>query len=207
VSAGNNHWVRITDDLGTVVEIPITLSLSPQLDVIRFNVDHPSNAFCNDGSIQIRVFNGTSFSGGQFKYYWDDDEFGEFNVRDRSGLADGLYKLTVYDSVGCSASIEVALSCTHRPIPAVYISPNDDNFNDFWEIKYIERFPDNTVTIFNSYGEQVRAIKNYNNEDNRWDGTNEKGQLLPDGTYYYVIEARNLSPMTGWVLMKGSKSK
>jgi hypothetical protein len=29
---------------------------------------------------------------------------------------------------------------------------------------------------------------------------------LPDGLYYYILEAECIDPMSGWILMKGSKS-
>jgi gliding motility-associated-like protein len=119
----------------------------------------------------------------------------------------GIYILTAFDARGCSTSIEIPLLCLYRPIVTQFISPNSDGFNDAKKIYHIERFPNNKVTIFNSFGEQIRVIRNYNNETNAWDGTNEKGQLLPDGTYFYILEAEGISPTTGWILMKGTKSR
>ncbi len=60
-------------------------------------------------------------------------------------------------------------------------SPDGDNKNDTWEILNIELFPDNKLTIYNRWGDEVYSMKGYTNEK-AWDGGN-----LQSGTYYYVL--------------------
>jgi hypothetical protein len=36
-----------------------------------------------------------------------------------------------------------------------------------------------------------------------WDGTNRNGEVVPDGTYYYVLTIRDLDPKTGWIFVRG----
>ena len=66
-------------------------------------------------------------------------------------------------------------------------TPNGDGINDTWFV-YDQEFclKANTtiVNVFNRYGSKVFESKNYTNN---WDGT-YKGKVLPDGTYYGVIE-------------------
>jgi len=62
-------------------------------------------------------------------------------------------------------------------------SPNGDGKNDTWIIDYIDQFPDNTVEIFNRWGEQLFYSKGYATPFNG----NFHGKDLPVGTYYYVI--------------------
>jgi gliding motility-associated-like protein len=88
---------------------------------------------------------------------------------------------------------------------STFISPNGDGFNDVLDIKYIEYYPRNTVTIVNSFGEVVFRVKNYNNNDVVWDGRNRNGKFVPDGTYYYIVHANNLEAMAGWVIKKTAK--
>ena len=47
-----------------------------------------------------------------------------------------------------------------------------------------EEFPDNELIVFNRWGDIVYQSKPYNND---WQGQNNDGDPLPDGTYYYVL--------------------
>jgi len=62
-------------------------------------------------------------------------------------------------------------------------SPNGDGINDFLVVNCIENYPNNTLEIFDRYGNQVYKAANY---DNLWDGTGKNG-AVPKGTYYYVL--------------------
>jgi gliding motility-associated-like protein len=62
-------------------------------------------------------------------------------------------------------------------------SPDGDNKNDVWMINNIELYPDNKLTIYNRWGDEVFSTKGYTNEK-AWDGGN-----LQSGTYYYVLTA------------------
>ncbi len=81
-------------------------------------------------------------------------------------------------------------------------SPNGDGVNDIWPIRGIENFPANEVKIFNLWGDKIREFKGYNNENIMWDGTNDKGNLVPGGTYYYVISLTGNKSYTGWIHIK-----
>jgi len=77
------------------------------------------------------------------------------------------------------------------------LSPNGDGINDTFQVLGIERFNDNTVCIFNRWGNQVYLKKGYTNEDG-WDGT-WNGKDLPDGTYFYVIDDGQGGKYSGYV--------
>jgi len=82
-----------------------------------------------------------------------------------------------------SIDIEVALAATPNAI-----TPNGDGSNDFFIVPQIERepdaFPDSELIIFNRWGDVLFQISPY---DNNWDGRNNKGESLVEGTYYYVL--------------------
>ncbi|MBL4651333.1 MAG: gliding motility-associated C-terminal domain-containing protein [Flavobacteriales bacterium] len=65
-------------------------------------------------------------------------------------------------------------------------SPDGDGTNDTWIIQGIE-FTENTVIIFNRWGDTIGEFENYDNTSVVWNGTNTRGELLPTGTYFYVI--------------------
>lgn len=62
-------------------------------------------------------------------------------------------------------------------------TPNGDGYNDQWVINDLQYYANCTVDIFNRYGQQVYFSRGYSHP---WDG-NYKGQPVPSGSYYYVI--------------------
>ncbi|WP_216833241.1 InlB B-repeat-containing protein [Tenacibaculum finnmarkense] len=64
-------------------------------------------------------------------------------------------------------------------------SPNGDANNDTWVIQNIDRYPNNTVKVFNRWGKKVYYKKGY---QNTWDATaTDTGTKLPVGSYIYMI--------------------
>ncbi|MGO4912653.1 DUF7507 domain-containing protein, partial [Leeuwenhoekiella sp. W20_SRS_FM14] len=75
------------------------------------------------------------------------------------------------------------------------ITPNGDGINDELIIGAIERFPDNTLRIFNRWGVEVFSQDSYGQAgSSAFTGysngrtTIDSGKLLPTGTYYYVLD-------------------
>jgi gliding motility-associated-like protein len=75
-------------------------------------------------------------------------------------------------------------------------SPNGDGINDFLIISCLQNYPNNSIEIFDRYGNQVfKAVRYQNN----WNGTGKNGDL-PKGTYYYVLNLGDDTPITkGWI--------
>lgn len=68
------------------------------------------------------------------------------------------------------------------------ITPNGDGLNDalIFDILLFNpnEFPNNEIVIFNRWGDIVYEASPYNND---WAGTNQSGNELPHGTYYYIL--------------------
>jgi len=84
-------------------------------------------------------------------------------------------------------------------------SPNGDGVNETFVIDCLERFPDNTLEIYNRWGNIVYSKKGYLND---WDGTSNGRALinqpdkLPVGTYYYVLDLGDGSePIVDWLYL------
>ncbi|MFN5425308.1 MAG: gliding motility-associated C-terminal domain-containing protein, partial [Bacteroidota bacterium] len=69
-------------------------------------------------------------------------------------------------------------------------SPNGDGINDVWVLRFLQDYPNATVQIVNRYGQVVFLSTGYSQP---WDGK-YRGQNLPIGTYYYLINLRNGKP-------------
>jgi gliding motility-associated-like protein len=85
------------------------------------------------------------------------------------------------------------------------ITPNGDNNNDVWYIRGIEDYPNNTVLIFNRWGDKVADYSGYNNTTNSWNGRNEDDEVLPSGTYFYILTIKNVGSRTGWIFQQNDE--
>jgi gliding motility-associated-like protein len=109
------------------------------------------------------------------------------------------YTVIATNAFGCSDSFDFVITVKkdHELIPSNVITPNGDGKNDTWIIKNIERFPDNTVRIYDRAGRLIYLKNAYFND---WDGT-LNGKLLNEDTYIYVIDLGN-----GLAVIKGTLS-
>jgi gliding motility-associated-like protein len=64
------------------------------------------------------------------------------------------------------------------------ITPNGDGINDTWVLDGIAAYPNNMVSVFDKWGDFVFSQTGYKND---WGGIGRKG-VLPDGTYYYLLQ-------------------
>ncbi len=127
-------------------------------------------------------------------YFWSPDSLVDNpNVQNPSANPDTstLFIITVTNG-SCSASDSIKVHTIRTPQCVIHvyngITPNGDNANSSWFIDGIQAYPDNNVLIFNRWGTRVWGGNGYNNTTVIWNGKDDKGQKLPDGTYYYLIE-------------------
>lgn len=104
-------------------------------------------------------------------------------------------------------SVVIVLNVEQEEIfPYEAISPNGDGYNDFWVIRGIEHYPDNTVHIFDRWNNLVISLEGYNNQDVIWRGEANHGLSkadLNDGTYYYKLQlAPDGKVLSGMVIIK-----
>lgn len=131
-----------------------------------------------------------SGGGSGFTYVWEP-AIGLDNPNVLNPLCstteDRWYKLTVTTAAGCTAHDEIFVKVLKKPIVVNAFTPNGDGINDTWTIKYLDTYPGNTVDIYNRQGERVYSSVGYASP---WDGR-FKGNVLPTGTYYYIINPKN----------------
>jgi gliding motility-associated-like protein len=127
-------------------------------------------------------------TGGEF-YEWSPQE----------GLSDALlsnpearpmettsYIVRATDANNCFSfdTMIVTVEDAMRIIPSNILTPNNKGENDYWNIINIDSYPMAEITIFDRWGKVVFETEEYRND---WQGVNFNGDILPDGTYYYVI--------------------
>ncbi len=120
-----------------------------------------------------------------------------------TALRTGKYMLHVADANGCletdSVQIENA-ACQELTIYDV-ITPNGDGANDRWVIEGLELYTQNTVQIYDKWGDLVYEQRGYRNE---WQGQTKSGNQVPDGTYYYLVRLNEPSKTGGATEYAGS---
>lgn len=175
-----DYTFKLTDANGCPFENTITIAgPDAALGITIISKVPESCAPAADGSIEIELKGGTS-------PYTIDWSTGGTDLKIES-LSKGDYTLTVTDANGCTetAGFELLEWCTDgKDIVYDVITPNNDGQNDVWIIEGIENFPKNKVEVFNRWGSVVWSQDGYTND---WYGTNNSGEELPAGAYYYLI--------------------
>jgi gliding motility-associated-like protein len=113
------------------------------------------------------------------------------------------YAYTVIDANGCTNTdyVVIKVDSTQTVIDKdgiiVYniLTLNGDGLNDFFVIKGLEIYENNTVKIFNGNGNLLYSQQDYQSD---WNGT-YNGVLLPDGVYLYTIEVSRVTKNRGFI--------
>jgi gliding motility-associated-like protein len=110
----------------------------------------------------------------------------------------GVISISSTDPTRISSVNDTARKPTTFIVPLIEViippsfSPNNDGFNDTW---IIARPMGTTITVkvFNRWGNEVYSSLDYKND---WRGkgiSNFLGEDIPEGTYYYVVEATDIN--------------
>jgi len=106
------------------------------------------------------------------------------------------YSVIAYDNEGCISfdTVNIVAFANYNPdeIVAVnnIITPYNDGVNDNLEFYDLETYGKCKLSIFNQWGFQIIKIDNYQND---WNGTDEDGNFLNTGTYFYVIQSDKIT--------------
>lgn len=133
-----------------------------------------------------------SFDVDTASYAWTGPE--EFTSTERKFAAPmaGIYNVVVTTAEGCIGEGEFIAEETVCDVPRG-ISPNNDGFNDELDLTALNV---KKLIIYNRYGQEVYSKANYTKE---WIGQDSKGNELPTGTYFYVLERAQGESKTGWI--------
>ena len=170
-----DYSYTVTDAQGCISMNTVSLQ---QPDSLMVSVDSTPET-CNndqDGSANLSISGGTP----PYSVTWNDGLSGQ----QRTQLSSGAYLITITDDKGCTLESSLLIDRTCTPPTYNVISPNGDDINDFWYVAYIENYPENELQIFNRWGDKVFHTNGYTND---WTGTNNSGQPLSAGAYYYVL--------------------
>ncbi|OYX83139.1 MAG: hypothetical protein B7Y83_12505 [Flavobacteriales bacterium 32-34-25] len=96
-------------------------------------------------------------------------------------VASGTHSITVTDQAGCSMPItKTDILVINYP---KYFTPNNDGFNDYWNVKELDTQPNAYIRIFDRYG---KFLKQISPNGDGWNGS-YNGYFLPADDYWFVI--------------------
>jgi gliding motility-associated-like protein len=117
-----------------------------------------------------------------------------------SGLSTGenVFSWTVTNGACDPVSDEVVVLVNDLRIPTL-ITPNDDGYNDRFELYGIETLGRTELVIFDRRGLKVWESSSYEND---WDGRDHNSNPLPEDTYFWVIRADNGVSLSGYIVIR-----
>ena len=172
-----SHWVEVTDADGCVVRSdfdidPLLIALDPAEFIIECNIENL------DVDITADVTGGTA----PYTYAWSNGSTG--NLINLS-LNPGNYTVTVMDNNACTEDTSFVIAAISADCVPNVFTPNGDNINDTWSLENTFLYSDSEIRIYGRYGKLLFQSVGYNIP---WDGRNENGNDVPEGSYFYHIE-------------------
>jgi gliding motility-associated-like protein len=154
----------------------------------------PAMASAGEDTIVILGREITLNGSGGVSYVWTDPNGAIVSTSANANVSPEeltVYTLVVTDANGCTGRSTVSVDVNDDPLASLeavnVITPNGDGDNDFLEFIGLEAEPDNTLMIYNRWGNLVFEATGYQTTGGLWDGT-KNGEELPADTYYYVLK-------------------
>jgi gliding motility-associated-like protein len=139
---------------------------------IQFNFFEPEVSTFDKTQLKLWVQNENQWFIVDYSTLNASEDFATASVND------AFTKITLMESAGENSDVTIPTG----------FSPNGNGVNDLFVIEGALNFPNNRLTIFNQWGEVLFEKDGYNND---WGGEisigSNKGNLLADGTYFYIF--------------------
>ncbi|MFV7234483.1 T9SS type B sorting domain-containing protein [Flavobacterium sp. ZB4R12] len=184
-STGETTQKIVVSTLGTYTinvtsPAPENCTSTKKITVIEHNTPEIDRIDVNETTVVIYIKNPEIY----FEYSVDGINYQSSNVF--FNVPSGLQTAYVREINYCSYDTENFIVLI---IPK-FFTPNNDTYNDFWEVKGLINYPEAEVTIFDRYGKMITQL---NASKLTWDGTLNKN-LLPASDYWYILKIDNTKP-------------
>ena len=137
------------------------------------------DVFSNKNVLTIIVQGGD----GPFQFQLDDNPFQTNNVY--NALKPGIHKVTVASENNCTYFSKEVIVLGYPK----FFTPNQDGYNEFWNIYNFENRAIGEVSIFDRYG---KFIKKMSITEQGWDGM-YNGRPLPSSDYWFSVDYQEMS--------------
>ena len=114
---------------------------------------------------------------GNYTYQLDKEPIQNTNIFEN--CTPGKHIVTVYDTIGCQNYTLEAIVLDYDK----YFTPNNDGYNDVWNIRGIKDQPKAIVYLFDRYGKLLKQIAP---DEDGWNGK-FNGEMLPADDYWFTV--------------------
>ena len=173
---------NIITGCSTVLGDPNTISVvNNSIPPTGLVAEVTSQAFADVHVIEASV---DAIPGANYEFSLDGGPFESngTNVFVFNDVSPGDHIVTVRDMDGCGDDSTPVLVIDYP----LYFTPNDDGYNDTWQIEGISNQLDAKIYIFDRYG---KLLKQLSPSGIGWDGT-LNGRALPSSDYWFMVEYR-----------------
>ncbi|MGV6846428.1 MAG: T9SS type B sorting domain-containing protein [Lutibacter sp.] len=178
ISSADNYTVTATDTNGNGCSKSKTIQVNeiPTQPLLNFNQDN-IEIIDNSSNNSITV-NTNNLPASNYEYALDNGNYQTDNIF--NNVSGGLHTINIKDVDNClEASLQVSLIA----IPN-FFTPNNDGYNDTWQVTGINNQPTSKIYVFDRFGKLITIL---NPLGNGWDGY-YKGNPLPSTDYWYRVE-------------------
>ena len=174
IKAAGNYYVDITSPT------PENCTSRKKINVIEHNTPEIDRVDVNETTVVIYLKKEEAY----FEFSIDGINFQNSNVF--FNAPGGLQTAYVREVNLCSYDTKPFIVL----IAPRFFTPNNDSYNDVWEVKGLVNYPEAEVLIFDRYGKLITRL---NAKKLIWDGT-FNNSLLPASDYWYVLKIDNSTP-------------
>lgn len=186
INTPGNYWVTVTQNLNQMIcsrTFYFEVILSDKAIIQKIQTQDWTD---HQNIIQIIV---DPQSLGDYEYsidgihYQDSNEFQNLSAQE--------YDVYVRDKNGCGITTDQVFLLMYPK----FFTPNEDGYNDTWEIKFSQTEPNISIQIFDRYGKLLAEnVK-------QWDGKFQ-GKQLPADDYWFVVKRENKREYKGHFSIK-----
>jgi gliding motility-associated-like protein len=168
--------IKLTVDVGAECNFNPT-EVVVESSAPQFEINFLTEVFAARSTIEIVTVDAGS---GFYQFSLDSGPFQEFNRF--YDIAPGEHFVTIRDLSGFCGDFVIPFNALGYPL---FFTPNDDGFNDTWNIPDLQNDLDATIKIFNRLGRPVAEIRP---SGQGWNGFNNSGRKEPSSDYWFLVE-------------------
>jgi gliding motility-associated-like protein len=152
-------------------------NIANSINSIRVQVNLVSSSFGDNQSIEVIASGGNA----PYEYRLENGSWQDSPVF--NNITDCFYVVFVREKTACKNQPVTSVQFINHP---VFFTPNNDGFNDIWNITGVEEKSEAQITIYDRYGRIINIHKPNSNGDG-WDGL-YNGRKMPSTDYWFTIE-------------------
>ena len=197
-----------SDRIATQVDLIFPIEAKNDTIELTFRTPNQVQPLLNDETTALLVYELLNTSDLPFKL----NIFGEvIELENYTVLTDSVFELDYKICIEVVPSIcdtgvifiqtlNSEYSSLTEPFFPDAFSPNEDGFNDRYEIIGLDFVLENQFQVHNRWGQLLYETDNYRND---WNGKNQSGEDIVDGTYFYsLIDKTTNKKYVGYVVIK-----